>query len=94
MQYHVAKFNEEHMLFSYLDEYMNANGQTPQVAGVDHEGDPFIAWLDEEGGDCVGLRVVRLVQEDGGTTSSPAQVEAPLQGHTSGLVYPVKVVSS
>lgn len=84
---------DEDLLWSYLDEYLNANGATPQVAGIDAHDIPFMAWLDEEGGDCVGLRVVRLLPDDGNATSSPTRVEAPAQGHTSALFYPILIVT-
>ena len=84
---------DEDLLWEYLDEHLNANGATPQVAGIDADGTPFLAWLDEEGGDCVGLRVVRLLVEDGGTTSRPSPIEAPAQGCTSALAYPALVAA-
>lgn len=92
--YDVPRLVDEDLLWEYLDEYLNANGATPQVAGVDAKSTPFLAWLDEEGGDCVGLRVVRLLVDDGGVTSSLTDVEAPAQGCTSTLVYPVQIVST
>lgn len=82
---------DEHLLFSYLDEYLNANGVEPHLAGTDATGAPFLAWLDEEGGDCVGLRVARLVPNDGGATESPT-AEAPGQGQVSSLTYPVTIL--
>lgn len=82
----------ENDLFSYLDEYLNANGQTPHLAGVDNDFIPFIAWLNEEGGDCVYLNVTRLVEEDGGATSRTSE-ETPGQGQTSSLAYPVTVLA-
>ena len=83
----------EHLLWDYLDEYLNANGATPQVVGIDHTETPFLAWLDEEGGDCLGLRVVRLLLDDGGVTSSLSAIEIPAQGCTSELTYPVQIMS-
>jgi hypothetical protein len=92
--YDAPRLVDEDLLWEYLDQHMNANGATPQVAGIDASGTPFLAWLDEEGGDCVGLRVVRLLMEDGGTTSTPTEVEAPAQGCTSALAFPVQVVAN
>ena len=71
-----------YLLFSYLDEYLNANGATPQVAGLDAHHTPFVAWLNEEGGDCVYLTVTRLVEDDGGTFSRTSE-ETPGQGQSS-----------
>ena len=88
----VIRLVAEHLLFSLLDEDMNANGIVPQVAGYDAHGIPFFAWLDEEGGDCVGLRVIRLLEDDGGTSSTPSAVEFPKQGETTSLVYPIRVL--
>lgn len=81
----------EHLLFSYLDEYMNANGVTPRLSGQDSEGTPFLAWLNEEGGDSVYLTVARLVTQDGGT-SEQIMTDVPSQGDTSLLVYPVAIM--
>lgn len=83
---------DEHLLFSYLDEYLNANGATPHVAGFDLDGQPFMAWLDEEGGDCVGLRVCRLLRVQDGLAESPGIVEAPEPGLPTNLAYPITIL--
>ena len=92
--YDVPRIFDEDRLWEYLDEHLNANGEPPQVAGIDAHGTPFLAWLDEEGGDCVGLRLVRLLPDDGGTTSAPTATEAPAQGCATALVYPVQIVAA
>lgn len=89
---HILTLADEDLLFSFLDENLNANGATPHIAGVDADGDPFMAWLDEEGGDCVGLRVCRLLGSADGGAESPSIVEAPWQGQATGLAYPVHVI--
>lgn len=88
---HVPRLPDEDALWSYLDEYLNANGALPQVSGCDAQGTLFLAWLDEEGGDCVGLRVLRLLVDDGEATCTPTAVEAPAQGFTSTLTFPVLI---
>ena len=82
---------DEHLLYSYLDEYMNANGIEPHLAGVDADGTPFLAWLNEEGGDSIYLTVTRLVVDDGGVTEHTVE-EAPRQGESTSLVYPIQVI--
>lgn len=83
--------SDEHMLFSYLDEYLNANGQEPKVVGYDANDRAFMAWLDEEGGDSVGLRVCVLIPYQGqAEVSVPGPVEAPGQGEVTNLRYPVR----
>lgn len=82
-------FHTEDDMYSYLEEYMNANGKIPQVAGVDDDRTPFLAWLNESGGDSTFLRVLRLV--DQGEWSRPEE-ETPSQGTVSSLVYPVVIV--
>lgn len=83
---------DEHLLFSLLDEHMNANGIEPHVAGLDAEGAPFVAWLNESGGDEVYLTVTRLVVDDGAVTEHTEQ-ETPGQGQTTSLAYPVVVLT-
>lgn len=56
-------FNDVHMLHSWLDEYLNANGQQPWASGYDKNGVPIMVWLDEEGGDSVIMRAVKLWSE-------------------------------
>lgn len=87
----VVQLNSEDLLFDILDEVLNANGVVPQLAGVDSENTPFIAWLDESGGDCVIMSVTRLIPSDDGCTSYTAE-ETPGQGETTSLVYPVTVL--
>lgn len=83
----------EHLLFSYLDEYLNANGATPEVVGYDRDHRSFFAWLDEESGDSVGLRVCLLVPFEGqAEVSRPGEVESPGQGEVSSLRYPILIL--
>lgn len=83
---------DEHLLFSYLDEYLNANGAQPEVIGYDSDDRAFFAWLDEEGGDCVGLRVCVLGPHEGrAEVSAPGEIEAPGQGEVSSLRYPIRI---
>lgn len=86
MTHAATSIHNEHTLFGFLDEYLNANGATPRVAGQDAKGTPFLAWLNEEGGGLVSLMVLHLVTEDGGVTEIPTQGEAP------SLVYPVVIL--
>jgi hypothetical protein len=91
MTHAVTNIRDEGTLFEFLDEYLNANGAAPRVSGQDSEGTPFLAWLNEEGGDLTYLTVARLVTEDGGIRDRLI-TEIPVQGETSSLVYPVVIV--
>lgn len=53
--YHKLELPDEHMLYNFLKEYMEANDMTPYLAGVQNTGQPFMAWLSK--GD---LRVLKL----------------------------------
>lgn len=86
---------DEGLLFEFLDEHLNANGAQPEVVGYDRDHRAFFAWLDEEGGDCVGLRVCVLGPHEGrAEVSAPGEIEAPGQGEVSSLRYPVLVYPS
>lgn len=84
-------FTTEDDLFEYLDRSLNANGLIPQMSGYDKDGQPFMAWLDEDGGDSVVMLVTRLTINDGGTTSLPVTeyVDQPIR--TTDDAYPVSM---
>lgn len=83
--------DEDH-LFSFLDEHLNANGEQPEIVGYDRDRRAFFAWLDEVGGDDVGLRVCVLGPHEGrAEVSAPGKIEAPGQGEVSSLRYPVVI---
>lgn len=87
MRVEILKLRDEHLLFSYLDEYLNANGDVPHAVGYDDDERPFMVWLNEVGGDEVIGRVVFLTEDDGGTTESVTD-EEPLEV----LTYPVRML--
>lgn len=85
-------FKDEGDMFKFLDQHMNANGIEPSLAGLDNDDIPFIAWLDEDGGDSVTLRVLRLDGSNSAEVCLPSEIQTPSQGQTSTLVYPVTVL--
>jgi hypothetical protein len=59
----VLRIDDADVLLDLLND-LNENGHTPEISGLDRFGTPYMAWLNEVGGDEVHPFAARLEGED------------------------------